>query len=57
MRTGQNSNVRLQVQTTSGKFQAIGEDLLPAVREVFQTVVHKSPKQIIKAIPLSDNSV
>jgi len=30
---------------------------LPVVRKVLQTVVHKSPDQIIKAIPLSDNSV
>lgn len=42
----------------SGKPHTIGEELiLPAVREVLHTVVHKSPDQIIKAIPLSDNSV
>ena len=42
----------------SGKPHAIGEELiLPAVREVLHTVVHKSPDQIMKAIPLSDNSV
>ena len=42
----------------SGKSHTIGEELiLPAVREVLHTVAHKSPDQIIKAIPLSDNSV
>lgn len=42
----------------SGKPHTIGEELiLPAVSEVLRTVVHKSPEQIIKAIPLSDNSV
>ena len=42
----------------SGKPHTIGEELiLPAIREVLHTVVHKSPDQIIKAIPLSDNSV
>ena len=42
----------------SGKPHTIAEELiLPAVREVLHTVVHKSPDQIIKAIPLSDNSV
>ena len=42
----------------SGKYHTIGEELIqPAVREVRHTVVHKSPDQIIKAIPLSDNSV
>ena len=36
----------------------IGEELiLPAVKEVIKTVLHKSPKQVIKSIPLSDNSV
>ena len=36
----------------------IGEELiLPAVREVLHTAVHKSPDQIIRAISLSDNSV
>ena len=41
----------------SGKSHTIGEELLlPAVREVLHTVVHKSPDQI-KAIPLSGNSV
>ena len=41
----------------SGKPHTIGEELiLPAVREVLHTVLHKSPYQIIKAIPLSDSS-
>ena len=44
--------------TLSGKFYTIGEKLiLPAVREVLHTVVHKSPDQIINTISLSDNSV
>lgn len=42
----------------SGKPHTIGEELiLPAIREVLHTVVHKSPDQIIKVIPFSDNSV
>ena len=42
----------------SGKPHKIGEELiLPAVREVLHTVLHKSPDQIVKAIPLSDSSV
>ena len=42
----------------SGKPHAIGKELIqPAVREVLHTVVHNSPDQIMKAIPLSDNSV
>ena len=31
--------------------------ILPAVKEVIKTVLHKSPEQVIKSIPLSDNSV
>ena len=43
---------------TSGKPHTIGEELiLPAVRDVLQTVVHKSPDQGIKAIHLINNSV
>lgn len=42
----------------NGKPYKIGEEfILPAIREVVYTVLHKSPKQIIKAIPLSDNFV
>ena len=42
----------------SGKPHIIGEQLiLPATREVLSTVLHKSPDQIIKAIPQGDNSV
>ena len=42
----------------SGKSHTIGEELiLPAVREVLHIVVPRSPDQIIKNIPLSDNSV
>ena len=41
-----------------GKPHTIGEELiLPAVKEVIKTVLHKSPEQVIKSIPLSDNSV
>ena len=40
------------------KPHTIGEELiLPAVKEVIKTVLHKSPEQVIKSIPLSDNSV
>lgn len=42
----------------SGKPHTIGEELiLPAVSEVLSTVLHKSPHDIIKTIPLSNNSV
>ena len=42
----------------SGKPHTIGEELiLPAVREVLQTVLYKSPDQIMQAIPLSNTSV
>ena len=42
----------------AGKPHAIGEELiLPAVKEVIKTVLHKSPEQVIKSIPLSDNLV
>ena len=42
----------------SGKPHTIGEELiLPAVKEVIKTVLHKSPEQVIKSIPVSDNSV
>ena len=42
----------------AGKPHTIGEELiLPAVKEVIRTVLHKSPEQVIKSIPLSDNSV
>ena len=42
----------------AGKPHTIGEELiLPAVKEVIKTVLHKSPEQVIKSIPLSDNSV
>ena len=40
----------------AGKPHTIGEELiLPAVKEVIKTVLHKSPEQVIKSIPLSDN--
>ncbi|XP_026579775.1 LOW QUALITY PROTEIN: zinc finger MYM-type protein 6-like [Pseudonaja textilis] len=42
----------------SGKPHTIGEELiLPAIKEVLSTVLHKSPHDIIKTIPLSNNSV
>ncbi|XP_018015681.1 protein ZBED8 [Hyalella azteca] len=42
----------------SAKPHTIGEELiLPAIREVLHTVLHESPDQIIKAIPLSDTCV
>ena len=42
----------------AGKPHTIGEELiLPAVKEVIKTVLHKSPEQVIKLIRLSDNSV
>jgi hypothetical protein len=42
----------------SGKPHTIGEELiLPAVSEVMSTVLHKSPHNTIKTIPLSNNSV
>ena len=42
----------------AGKPHTIREELiLSAVKEVIKTVLHKSPEQVIKSIPLSDNSV
>lgn len=42
----------------SGKPHTIGENLiLPAVSEVLRTVLHMSPSDIIKKIPLSNNTV
>ena len=42
----------------AGKPHTIGEELiLPAVKQVIKTVLHKSPEQVIKSIPPSDNSV
>jgi DNA-directed RNA polymerase subunit L len=42
----------------SGKPHTIGEELvLPAVSEVLCTVLHKPPSNIIKKIPLSNNTV
>ena len=42
----------------SGKPHTIGETLiLPAVSEVLCTVLHKPPEQVIKSIPLSNNTV
>ena len=41
-----------------GKPHTIGEELiLSAVKEVIKTVLQKSPEQVIKSIPLSDNSI
>jgi hypothetical protein len=42
----------------SGKPHTIGEELnLPVVSEVLRTVLHKPPSDIIKNIPLSNNTV
>ena len=41
----------------AGKPHTIGELILPAVKEIIKTVLHKSPEQVIKSIPLSNNSV
>jgi zinc finger BED domain-containing protein 5/7/8/9 len=42
----------------AGKPHNIGEELiLPAISEVISTVLHKSPHEIIKAIPLSQDTV
>ena len=43
--------------TEAGKPHTIGKLILPAVKEVIKTVLHKSPEQVIKSIPLNDNSV
>lgn len=41
-----------------GKPHTIGEQLiLPAVEEVLKTVLHKSPFDVLKRIPLSNNTV
>ena len=50
-------NISLMI-AKSGKPHTIGEELiLPAVQEVLHTVLKKPAEQIIKAIPLSNNSV
>lgn len=51
-------NVSLLI-AKSGKPHTIGEELiLPAVQEILKTVLHhKTPSDIIKKIPLSNNSV
>jgi hypothetical protein len=42
----------------SGKPHTIGEEfILPAVSEVLHTALHKPPSDIIKKIPLSNNTV
>ena len=42
----------------AGEPHPIGEELiLPTVKDVIKTFLHKSPEQVIKSIPLSDNSV
>ena len=49
-------NISLLIAKT-GKPHTIGEELiLPAVKELIKTVLHKSPGQVMKSIPLSDNS-
>ncbi|CAH1997430.1 unnamed protein product [Acanthoscelides obtectus] len=49
---------RLTISPKSGKPHTIGEKLiLPAVEEVLKTVLHKPASDIIKRIPLSNNTV
>ena len=48
----------LNVLAESGEPHTIGEELiLPARSEVLSIVLYKSPRDIIKVIPLSNNSV
>jgi hypothetical protein len=50
-------NVSLLI-AKSGQPHTIGEGLIPlAVSEVLRTVLHKSPHDIIKTIPLNNSSV
>ena len=49
-------NISLPI-AKAGKPHTIRKELiLPAVKEVIKTVLHKSPEQDIKSIPLSDSS-
>ncbi|XP_055943491.1 zinc finger BED domain-containing protein 5-like [Argiope bruennichi] len=41
----------------SGKPHTIGEELIPTIEEVLQTVLHKPPFDVLKRIPLSNNTV
>ena len=41
----------------AGKPHTTGELILPAVKKVIKIVLYKSPEQVIKSIPLSNNSV
>ncbi|CAH2015607.1 unnamed protein product [Acanthoscelides obtectus] len=55
LRASYNSSLLI---TKSGKPHTIGEKLiLPAVEEVLKTVLHKPASDIIKRIPLSNNTV
>lgn len=50
-------NISLMI-AKAGKPHTIGEELiLPAVAEVLRTVLHSSPHDILKKIPLSNNTV
>uniref|UniRef100_A0A5S6Q4E5 DUF4371 domain-containing protein n=1 Tax=Trichuris muris TaxID=70415 RepID=A0A5S6Q4E5_TRIMR len=50
-------NVSLMI-AKSGKPHTIGEELLlPVVSEILRTVLHKPPAEILKKIPLSNNTV
>ena len=50
-------NISLLIEK-AGKPHTIGEELiLPSVKEVIKIVLHKSPEQVIKSIPLRDNSI
>ena len=63
--SSKNSDDRLKASNSislliakAGKPHTIGEELiLSAVKEVIKTVLHKSPEQVIKSIPLSDKPV
>ena len=56
--SSKNSDDGLKASYNISLLIAIGEELiLPSVKEVIKTVLHKSPEQVIKSIPLSDNSV
>ena len=50
-------NISLMI-AKSGKPHTIGEDLIvPAIRKVLKTVLHKDPESVLKAIPLSNSTV
>ncbi|GFX25458.1 SCAN domain-containing protein 3 [Trichonephila clavipes] len=55
---GKDNVLPTNVQAKSGKSHTIGEELiLPAIEEVLKTVTPKSTSNIIRKIPLSNNTV